>query len=537
MLIAEQNLNTAQKDFVLRIGADFPYYAEHCLKLRAKSGRIEPFILNTAQQYIHERLEAQKAETGRVKALILKGRQQGCSTYVEGRFYHRAHMGRGLRAFILSHESDSALNLFNMAKRFHDNCPEGLRPMTERSNRQELIFAGQDCSYRVATAGADAVGRSETIQLFHGSEVAFWPHADDHASGAMQAVPDEDGTEIVLESTANGMANLFHSMWVMAERGESDYQAIFVPWFWQDEYKRKVPDGFNLSAIKEEEGQLSEVDYAEAYNLSLGHMAWRRAKIAELGINGAEKFRREYPASSAEAFQTSGKGLLIPPEDVIAARKLKNIRATGPRIGACDPAGDGEHGDRTVIAIRQGRIVLHVEIIQGRNTMEVVARIVELYRKFRLDKMFIEKDGLGAGIVDRAKELTDGIIGVNAGNVGVMQPDRYFNKRAECAGRMAEWFADKPVSIPDDDEIQADFSCMRAQYDSNSRLKLESKIVIRRDFGISPDIFDAIGLTFAFPVTAYDRATHKHEFYVPNEGVNTNERHNYKPGRSANRNR
>ena len=69
-----------------RLMTDFAHYAAKCLKVRAKGGRIVPLKLNGAQKYIHERLEEQLITTGRVRALILKGRQQGCSTYVQAAF-------------------------------------------------------------------------------------------------------------------------------------------------------------------------------------------------------------------------------------------------------------------------------------------------------------------------------------------------------------------------------------------------------------------------------------------------------------------
>ena len=76
-----------------------------------------------------------------------------------------------------------------------------------------MFFDKLDSGYKVGTAGTKGVGRSSTIQLFHGSEVAFWPHADAHAAGVLQAVPDVEGTEVILESTANGVGNLFHELW------------------------------------------------------------------------------------------------------------------------------------------------------------------------------------------------------------------------------------------------------------------------------------------------------------------------------------
>jgi len=63
----------------LKLKEDFHYYARSCLKIRLKSGKVIPFILNSAQRYIHEKLEEQYKKTGKVRAVILKGRQQGCS--------------------------------------------------------------------------------------------------------------------------------------------------------------------------------------------------------------------------------------------------------------------------------------------------------------------------------------------------------------------------------------------------------------------------------------------------------------------------
>src|SRR5580698_8757485 len=100
-----------ERELRQRLKNDFIHYAERCLMIRAKDGAITPLRLNAAQLYIHACLEKQLAETGRVRALILKGRQQGCTTYVEGRFYWKVTHGRGLRAFILTHLDDATRNI------------------------------------------------------------------------------------------------------------------------------------------------------------------------------------------------------------------------------------------------------------------------------------------------------------------------------------------------------------------------------------------------------------------------------------------
>ena len=86
-----------------RLIGDLPYFAEHCLKIRPKAGGMVPLELNRVQLEIHVRLEQQLRDTGRVRALILKARQPGCSTYIEARFFHKIAHTNGIQAFILTH--------------------------------------------------------------------------------------------------------------------------------------------------------------------------------------------------------------------------------------------------------------------------------------------------------------------------------------------------------------------------------------------------------------------------------------------------
>jgi hypothetical protein len=71
---------------VIFAAQDLSIYGADCLNIRTKAGTIAPLLFNRAQTFIHERLDAQRAKIGRDRALILKGRQQGCSTYVGARF-------------------------------------------------------------------------------------------------------------------------------------------------------------------------------------------------------------------------------------------------------------------------------------------------------------------------------------------------------------------------------------------------------------------------------------------------------------------
>jgi hypothetical protein len=375
-----------------------------------------------------------------------------------------------------------------MVSRYHEHCPGLVKPETGAANAKELNFSLLDSGYKVGTAGTKGVGRSSTVQLFHGSEVAFWPHADSHAAGVIQAVPDEPGTEIILESTANGLGNYYHQQWQRAEAGQSDYQAIFIPWFWQPEYRKSVPDDFTLT--------VEENEYAELYSLDHGQMAWRRSKISELKDDWL--FRQEYPATPAEAFQSSGDDVFIPAVLVMKARKAQ-APANGAKVGGCDPARFGD--DRTSFAIRQGRKVLSIYSFSGKDTMEVAGLCVKAIKDNGLAKLFVDVGGLGAGVVDRLNEMgyRDKIHAVNSGEKP-LDDVLYVNKRAEMWGEMKVWLSEQPAQIPDLDSLHADLASPMYGYDSNQRLKLERKEDMKKRGLRSPDEGDALALTFAFPV-------------------------------------
>src|SRR3546814_6813176 len=78
-----------------------------------------------------------------------------------------------------------------MTKRYHAEVPDFLRPSTVRANSKELKFDKLDSGYTVATAGSDTVGRGETLQAAHLSEVGLWPKgkAKDIMNGLLQAIP------------------------------------------------------------------------------------------------------------------------------------------------------------------------------------------------------------------------------------------------------------------------------------------------------------------------------------------------------------
>lgn len=499
------SMTDREKAIRRRLRDDFEHYAKKCLRIRTKAGGNEPLILNKSQRFLHERLEAQLERNGKVRALVLKGRQVGISTAIAGRYYWRATHRRGCRVYILAHLDDASNNLFQIARRYHDNCPVLVRPETGAANAKELSFAKLDSGYKVATAGSQAVGRSDTIQLFHGSEVAFWPNADAHFAGIMQAVADAHETEVILESTANGIGNTFHSLWKAAERGDSEFEAIFIPWYWHEEYQRPAPEDWSPPQAWDE--------YAKLYGLTREQTYWAFLKNRELSViagGGPDeinwKFQQEYPANADEAFQTSGAEAFIPPAVVLKARKTK-VTGYGPMIIGVDPARGG--GDKTGIIDRQGRRLGGniCKRIDHNDLMAVAGEVQRAVKSLQPAKVVVDTTGLGAGLYDRLRELLgDRVEGVNFG-ARAYDSDAYANRRAEMWDLMRQWFDDPAgVQIPDSDELQGDLCApMRGKgathFRSNGQLVLEEKDHIKERLSFSPDLGDAAALTFAIDMS------------------------------------
>jgi hypothetical protein len=479
------------QDALRKLSGDLPWFASNLLRVRTKGGADTELHFNRAQRFLHERIEQQRQrdKNKKVRALVLKGRQQGVSTYMQARYFWRIWSGFGQHAYILTHRHDASQNLFDMARRFLDRLPAAFTPIIGVSNHKELQFKVWESGYQVATAGARATGRSATAQLIHGSEVAYWPSAEEHMAGLGQAVGPGPETEIVLESTANGVGNLFHRLWQSAERGDSDYTAIFIPWFWQEEYARPIPSDFVPDT--------DEAAYRQRYTLTPEQIYWRRMKIRDDFAGDPIRFQVEYPATAAEAFAVAGQDSFIP-SDLILRADCRTMRGSGPVIVGVDPARFGP--DSTAIVRRRGREVLRIERMRDSDTMQVVGKIIVILRDECPERVFIDSGGLGAGVYDRLAELgcSDRVFAVQFGEKA-LQPDRYVNRRAEMWDAVKQWLRLGGVNLGKDSILAGELPGPQYSYDSLGRVKLEAKEDMRARGIASPDAADALALTFAWP--------------------------------------
>ena len=320
-------LNEAERSELLRMYVLNPReYMQRYLSIKTKAGRIIPFRHNAAQRRLMDVIEREQALGKPVRIIILKARQMGFSTLAQGLIFARTATRPNRHGLVAAHQEDSTAMLFGMSRVFYETLPQQLQVMLKTSNVQELRFEnptrdpleknarpGLRSRIRCVTAGGRGVGRSDTFQSVHLSELAFWSgDPKETLAGIMQAVPSSPDTLVIIESTANGY-NAFKELWDAAVAGESDFVPVFFPWYEHPEYRMTTPRGAVWSA--------EELELQSRFDLSFEQLTWRRWCIRNNCAGDIDRFKQEYPATPSEAFIHTGNPV-FDAEAVAAWREL-----------------------------------------------------------------------------------------------------------------------------------------------------------------------------------------------------------------------
>lgn len=298
-------MSSSEKDLAHLLYHDFPTFAKLCLKIENKKGKLEPFILNDAQQIIWSEIKRQMDAKLPVRVIILKGRQQGCSTLAAGIKMWLACTREGFKGMSIAHKlKPAAQELFGKVELMYQHLPDEVKlPLAAgRATGRRLKFDAPMRSLMVVESAeeSDAVGRSGTFSFGHLTEIPFWKDAASTIAAFEACVPSEPDTFIIVESTAQGMGNWFHKTWVDAElavdeKRQPAYWPVFVPWYKQAEYRRSRTD-FDTDLTSRERERMRRFELDEEQIL------WYRDKEQKNG----ELTQQEYPDTPRDAFLSSG---------------------------------------------------------------------------------------------------------------------------------------------------------------------------------------------------------------------------------------
>ena len=276
-----------------------------------KNQKTMPFFLNDVQHDFMDTLNKaiEDYEAGiitDISLLVLKGRQQGFTTVVTAYQLSCSILNKNFQGFTLADKSDNSEAIFqNKAKFPYSQLPESLKPTEKFNNRRQLLFEKINSSWAVDTATKN-VGRSRTVNFFHGSECAFWQDGIASVQGALGEAFTSNCIKI-WESTANGF-NDYQKMW-----NSGVHINCFYEWWKTKEYR------VNFHSEEIMQDFLHQIDTKKGWIWD--RLRWLRSEkdLEPEQLfwywNKYEKYldkdliKQEYPCTPHEAFLLSGKNV------------------------------------------------------------------------------------------------------------------------------------------------------------------------------------------------------------------------------------
>ena len=153
-------------------------------------------------------------------------------------------------------------------------------------------------------------------------------------------------------------------------------------------------------------------------------------------------------------------------------------------------------GDATVFCVRQGFKVIDLISLQTEDTMQIVAKLKDLYLATKASAIFMDADGVGGPVADRCRELGIPVVDVR-GSLTSNDPRQYANVRTQLWGEVREWL--NQGQIPNHELLMRELGTMTWGYSAKMAEQLTAKRKLVDSQGkkiASPDHADALAYTF-----------------------------------------
>lgn len=398
---------------------------ELCFVVVDKNQKTMPFFFNEVQQDFLDKLNKaiEDYEAGLIpdiSIVILKGRQQGFTTVVTALQLAYSITRKNFQGFTLADKSDNSEAIFqNKAKFPHSQLPDALKPTEKFNNRRQYLFEKLNSSWAVDTATKN-VGRSRTVNFFHGSECAFWTDGIAYVQGALGEAFTRNCIKI-WESTANGF-NDYQKMW---ESGA--HICCFYEWWRTGEYR------VSFHSEEQKADFLHKIDTKQGWIWD--RLRWLRGKDLEPEQlfwywNKYDKYldkdliKQEYPCTPQEAFLLSGKTVFD--TEVVLARLDKIPKPL--KVGYFDYDYDG----------------LRITNIRWINNRNGYIKLYKVPNVPAFTKYCIGGDTAGDGCDSYTGHVLDARTGEQVAHLRqTFDPDQY-TKQMYCLGR---YYCDALIGI------------------------------------------------------------------------------------------
>lgn len=362
--------------------------------------------------------------------IVLKPRQVGLTTWELARdvWFFLTRPGAQVVVVCQSDKDDAAIkgNAEKVARYFTALREAGV-VITFRSSSTTHWVLSTGASLSIIGAGASEKsaqkkGRSGTIHRLHITECAFFEHARTSMNALLECVPPRDlGSEIVIESTANGAAGFFFEFYRSSRDGrKASYKAHFFPWIEQSEYTSALEPGELVTPENEREREL-----VARHMVTPEQLKWYRAKVADKG--DPDLVDQEYPTDEETCWITPGrtffskdqtKRLLTETRDPIAVEEISRSGAAGKLfvwaapephrdyVIAVDPSegarglSEASSGDPGAAVVYRRDTGEHVATLHGWFTPWEMGRLVaDLGRRYNEALIVVERNNHGHAVL------------------------------------------------------------------------------------------------------------------------------------------
>jgi hypothetical protein len=146
---------------------DFGYFASERLKIIDKMGLLKPFVQNGPQVKLDEAVQRQVEKGVPVRICLLKARQWGGSTKIEGHLFRDSTLRANRSSMIVAHDLDSARHLREMSYRYYEYYDFPKPKLKKESDKwwkfqHKIEGRSADSHLRIDTADELSAGHSLT---------------------------------------------------------------------------------------------------------------------------------------------------------------------------------------------------------------------------------------------------------------------------------------------------------------------------------------------------------------------------------------
>jgi hypothetical protein len=360
------------------------------------------------------------SRTGR--DIVLKPRQVGLTTWELARdiWFFLTRPGARVVVVCQSMSDDGAIREIAEKLRvmFASLAALGIGVGVENGTITKWSLPSTKASLRVIGAGASEAaaskkGRSGTIHRLHITELAFFEFARETVNAMFECVPGpEYGTEIVIESTANGAAGLFYELYGAAKSGRSSLNPHFFSWLEQQEYRAQLAEGERMAPDTDREREV-----VGKYRATSEQLKWYRGKVAD---KGQDLVDQEYPTDEQTCWLTAGrlffdmertKTLLGLSREPIEVREVGREGSRGKLriwepfatgrtyIIVVDPS-EGVGGDPGAAVVYDRESAAHVATVHGQfSTWEMARVVADLGREANGALVVVERNNHGHAVL------------------------------------------------------------------------------------------------------------------------------------------